>query len=217
MLLLDWNHSHKNSTVVIVIWLSIMKYQMTMDFFLFRRRFFLSSITNKIFTRLYLYNVYQKHGGYLISLFFVCLIVFNANFNNISVISWRSVLLVEETGGPGENHRPVASHCKLYHIMLYTSPWSRFELATSVVIGTDCIGSCKSNYHTITVTTTPILYWEAGTTYPGFILWLPIGALFREGNIILRQCCMVYYCKIYLIYHIAIGLSINRRFLVTKK
>jgi len=35
--------------------------------------------------------------------------VFNATFNNISPISWRSVLLVEETGGPGENHRPVAS------------------------------------------------------------------------------------------------------------
>ena len=34
-------------------------------------------------------------------------IVFNATFNNISVISWRSVLLVEETG---ENHRSVASH-----------------------------------------------------------------------------------------------------------
>jgi len=34
----------------------------------------------------------------------------NATFNNISVISWRSVLLVEETGVPGENHRPVASH-----------------------------------------------------------------------------------------------------------
>ena len=41
---------------------------------------------------------------------FVCSMVFNATFNNISVISWRSVLLVEETGGPGENHRPVASH-----------------------------------------------------------------------------------------------------------
>ena len=40
----------------------------------------------------------------------VCLIVFNATFNNISVISLRSVLLVEETGGTGENHRPVASH-----------------------------------------------------------------------------------------------------------
>ena len=36
---------------------------------------------------------------------FVCLMV----FNNISVISGWSDLLVEETGGPGENHRPVAS------------------------------------------------------------------------------------------------------------
>ena len=34
---------------------------------------------------------------------------------------------------------------KLYNIMLYTSPWYRFELTTSVVIGTDCIGICKSN------------------------------------------------------------------------
>ena len=37
-------------------------------------------------------------------------IMFNAILNNISVISWRSVLLVEETGGPGENHRPAACH-----------------------------------------------------------------------------------------------------------
>ena len=36
---------------------------------------------------------------------------------------------------------------KLYHKKLYTSPWSRLELTTSVVIVTDCIGSCKSNYH----------------------------------------------------------------------
>ena len=35
--------------------------------------------------------------------------VFNDTFNNISVISWQLVLLVEETGVPGENHRPVAS------------------------------------------------------------------------------------------------------------
>ena len=38
-------------------------------------------------------------------------IVFNATFNNISVILWRSVLLlVEETGVPGENHSPATSH-----------------------------------------------------------------------------------------------------------
>ena len=38
--------------------------------------------------------------------------VLNAIFNNISVtsISWRSVLLVEESGVPGENHRLAASH-----------------------------------------------------------------------------------------------------------
>jgi len=40
----------------------------------------------------------------------VCLMVFNATFNNISAILWRSVLLVEETAGHGEIHRPVASH-----------------------------------------------------------------------------------------------------------
>ena len=44
---------------------------------------------------------------------------------------------------------------KLYHTMLYTSPLSRFALTLSVVIGTDCIGSCKSNYHTIITTTAP--------------------------------------------------------------
>ena len=36
--------------------------------------------------------------------------VFNATFNNISFISWWSVLLVEQTGVPEENQRPVASH-----------------------------------------------------------------------------------------------------------
>ena len=36
--------------------------------------------------------------------------VLNTTFNNISVKSWRSVLLMEETGVPQENHRPAASH-----------------------------------------------------------------------------------------------------------
>ena len=45
--------------------------------------------------------------------------VFNTTFNNISVISWRSVLLVEETRVPGENHRPVASH---WHNVVSSEP-----------------------------------------------------------------------------------------------
>jgi hypothetical protein len=37
----------------------------------------------------------------------------STTFNNITVISWQSVLLVEETRGPGENHPPVTSHKSL--------------------------------------------------------------------------------------------------------
>ena len=36
--------------------------------------------------------------------------VFNVPFNNISLILWLSVLLVDETGVPGENHQPAARH-----------------------------------------------------------------------------------------------------------
>jgi hypothetical protein len=38
----------------------------------------------------------------------------------------------------------------------YTSPWTRFELITLVVIGTDCTCSCKSNYHKITTIWRPL-------------------------------------------------------------
>ena len=58
----------------------------------------------------------SKHWEYCLLLLFM---VFNATFNNMSVISWWSVSLVEEIGVPGENHWPVASHLPLCHIMLY--------------------------------------------------------------------------------------------------
>jgi hypothetical protein len=35
--------------------------------------------------------------------------VLNATFNNISAISWRSVVLEEEAKVPGENHRPAVN------------------------------------------------------------------------------------------------------------
>jgi hypothetical protein len=88
--------------------------------------------------------------------------VFNGTFNNISAISWWSALLVQETGVSGENHRPVGSHWQTYHkkcCIQYTWPWAGFELPTLVVVDTDCTGSCKWNYHTITTTTTPF-YWH---------------------------------------------------------
>jgi hypothetical protein len=64
---------------------------------------------------------------------------------------------------------------KLYHIMLYTLSWSRFEHTTSVVIGTDCIGSCKSNYHTITTTKVPEPTWrQTFCVHDNYILYILI-------------------------------------------
>ena len=75
---------------------------------------------------------------------------------------------------------------KLNHIMLYTSPWSRFELTTSVVIDTDCIGSFKSNYHAITASTAPVCFVDRCLSFRTFSLghcvvcssnygfWLPL-------------------------------------------
>jgi hypothetical protein len=57
---------------------------------------------------------------------------------------------------------------KLYHVMIYTSPLSRFELTTSVVIGTDCIGSYKSNYNTTTAKRKNI--WEIFEKFQNFDL-----------------------------------------------
>ena len=92
-----------------------------------------------------------KHGNCLLFSFFICLflryimvfrcilsvgwfMVFNATFNNISVMSWRSVLIVKETADLSQ----VTQYC-----IEYISSWTGFELTTLVVIGTDCTGSCK--------------------------------------------------------------------------
>jgi hypothetical protein len=43
-------------------------------------------------------------SSFFSNLFGLWFVVFNATFNNISSLSWLSVLLVEESGVPGENH-----------------------------------------------------------------------------------------------------------------
>ena len=59
----------------------------------------------------------KVHGELEIAVQIDGFMVFNTIFNNISVISWKWVLLVEEIW---ENHQTVASHWQtLYHIMLY--------------------------------------------------------------------------------------------------
>jgi hypothetical protein len=117
---------------------------------------------------------------------FDCLMVHNATFNNILVISWRSVLLVEETGGPGENHRTVASHWQtcshnVVHLALIEIRTHNF-----VVIGTDCIGSCKSNYHVIMATTAPYSMYELVGFYNVKIIFQICGIHGYYANFILN-------------------------------
>jgi hypothetical protein len=90
--------------------------------------------------------------------------VFDATLKNISVKSWWSVLLVEQTGGPGENHRLAAGHWQI--------------LSHNVVSRTPCHerdSNCKSNYHTIK-TVTPF--------YKDFFLYLPYFVQLEYINIV---------------------------------
>ena len=67
--------------------------------------------------------------------------VFKATFNNISVISWQSVLLVEENGKPGENHRSVASHGQtLSHVEIMMTATNQLEYMCSRIMDLLCQG-----------------------------------------------------------------------------
>jgi len=89
-----------------------------------------------------------------------CLIVEGVNWlNSIFIVKrWlceNSIKKKDEAVGKSQvcfDYRRMAGQMSVYNseICRLMMPWTEFELTTLVVIGTNCIGSCKSNYHTIT-------------------------------------------------------------------
>ena len=95
---------------------------------------------------------------YYIYLGGIWLMVFNFTFSNVSVILWGQLNWWRKPEYPEKTTELTQVTDKLYHIMLYRVHIAWFELTTLVVICIDYIGSCKSNYHTITSTTAPV-HW----------------------------------------------------------
>jgi hypothetical protein len=117
----------------------------------------------------------QLSRGVLDTTLLVCLMVYNATFNNISVISWQSVLLVEETR---ENHQTVASHWQtLSHNVVSSTPRLSW-------IGTQ-LKYCWKWRYTPSNKLTNNLFWSQSSHYTLVVLSLwsaSVMLIFPEGT-----------------------------------
>jgi hypothetical protein len=141
---------------------------------------------------------------------FICavwvrIMIFNATFNNISIISWQSALLVEETGVHGGNHWSVASHCEtLSHIVASTAPrmnairthnwwlcnasdiWSSCEnliINTSKILVRLIVSQSVNHYHDLNDThdSYMVMMFNATFNYISIISWQSVLLMEETG------------------------------------
>jgi hypothetical protein len=118
------------------------------------------------------------------------LMVFNACDK---VYQWLTAGQCFSSGTPASPTNKIDCHDVTEILLKVASSTKTITITTLVVIGTDCTGSCKSNYHTITTTTKPSL--ELLPSSPVCSVLPNCNILFFSLSFVYHWSCFVYFVR----------------------